>query len=57
MKKEVREEMIHEIGNREIAQRLVKVRKKWEKEQKRNGKREILVPHPTIPRTFIVKYE
>lgn len=39
------------------AHKLVEDRKRWERQQLKEGKKEVLIPHPTIPRTFIVKYE
>lgn len=34
-----------------------KKRKQWEEEQLKQGKKEKLIPHPTLLRTFILKFE
>lgn len=34
-----------------------KKRKQWEEEQLKQGKKEKLIPHPTLSRTFILKFE
>lgn len=39
------------------ARQSVKNRKKWEEEQIKQGKKEIMIPHPTLKNTFIVKYK
>ena len=38
------------------AVKAVEKRRKWEEEQLNEGKKEMLVPHPTLPRTTIVRY-
>ena len=54
MKKDKKmEDFIHEVGNKEIAQRFVRIRKEWEKEQIKHGKKEVLIPHPGVNNTFI----
>jgi len=39
-----------------IAKKLVEDRYKWEVEQVKQGRKEVRVPHPELPNTFIVKY-
>jgi len=38
------------------ALRLVEKRKLWEREQLKQGKREVRIPHPTVDKTFIIKF-
>lgn len=50
----VREEVLSDYHRRAI--NLAKRRKEWEEAQLREGKKEVLVPHEHLPRTYIVKY-
>jgi hypothetical protein len=52
-----KEDLIHkEVGSRDIALRFVEKRKKWEEEQLKQGKKEVRIPHPTVEKTFIIKF-
>ena len=39
------------------AQKAVKERNRWEKEQLAQGKKKIMIPHPLIKNTYIIKFE
>jgi hypothetical protein len=38
------------------AKKFVEERKKWEQDQIKQGKKEVKIPHPTLKKTFIIKY-
>jgi len=53
-----KEDLVHkEVGSRDIALRFVEKRKKWEEEQLKQGKKEVRIPHPTVKKTFIIKFK
>jgi len=54
-KKDYRDNWIN-FDYRKAAKKLVTKRKEWEKEQIKQGKKEVRIPHPTIRKTFIIKY-
>ena len=40
----------------ETARKLAENRLKWKKEQIKQGKKEVRIPHPDLQRTFIIRY-
>jgi hypothetical protein len=49
--------ILHESDYKSRAQKLAMKRNEWEKEQLKKGKKLVRVPHPTLSRTLIIKFE
>jgi len=43
-------------GYQTQAKKLAEDRLHWEKQQIKKGKKEVMIPHPELQNTFIIKY-